>query len=286
MSRRRPPTLLLFFPICGLAALWSRKDSDYGGSAAGKSPIERAIDAANTQDPAKMRAAARKLRAEGHTDLADRLEQAAALFQKMRAQPKAVWPADADPVNEPWLRDEPVPGQEDLMIADWLQRTDNGGPPLTVEDLYPDRKLRRALTPRERWALGPYFPVSADLDGAELRFETPPNWTQQMANDQPVYAVTFGVAGKPVVYFPKGPRSLLSRFWLAVLGHELIHGAQFRVSGGALNTTEDLLRWGYELTPTEVQARFYQRVIYGDLLRRAAAYWEPRGGVPLFPLPL
>lgn len=285
MARRRPSPLLLFFPICGLAAIWGRRSDDtYAGNAAGKTPLERAMEAVKTEDPAKMRAVARQLRAEGETTYADGLERAADMIAKMKTTPRAQWPAGADPVDEPWLRDEPVPDQTDLMVADWLQRPDNGAPALTTADLYPDRApTRRLLTPRERWALAPYFPVPDDLS-AELRFERPPNWTDEQTQQTGVYAVTYGIDGQTVVYFPHGPRLMLSRFWLAVLAHELVHGAQLRVAGGETGSIDAMAKYGYQNSPIEVQARYYQRIVYADLVTRARAYYLARGGIPVFPL--
>jgi hypothetical protein len=238
-----------------------------------------------TGDVKQIRALARKLRAEGERDMALRLEAAAELMEEMRGQQAQQWPAGADPVAETvWLEEPKTLTQDDLMVAAWLRAEDKGAPAFTVEDLYPDRSPeRRKLTPHERWVLGPYFPVARDLEAVVLVFKTaegvPPEVLAQL------YAITYPDGnGGALVYFPRGHLSLLSRWWMAVLAHELVHGAQMRLAGGSTrHATEAMVKWGYSSSPVEVQARYYQRLVYVDLARRARDYFLSRGPMPVFP---
>jgi hypothetical protein len=283
--------LLLVFGAGALVLAVSRGRGQLAGASAKPTPLERAtqaaIDAVTSGDPKKIRALAVELRAQGQTDLANRLEQAAVLVERMLSQPHASWPAGADPVDDPELRDPPPvpPSQDDLMVAAWLRAKDTGAPALVDADLKPNKHLRRPLTARERWFLGPYFPVAADLKTPILNFRLPPGTSTKAAADtmRQYYALTFYSPAKvPLVYFPHGPQSLLSRWWMAVLAHELVHGAQLRLGMTPAQTTDALVSYGYALSPIEVQARFLQRVVYGDLVKRAHAYFASRGPVPVF----
>lgn len=235
-----------------------------------------------------VREMVRQLRAEKETELADRIEQGIPLMERLiaeRGKPKPTWPAGADPVTDSYLLESGPPTvltQEDLMIAAWMRREDNGGPPFVEADLYPDRVTRRYLTPRERWFLDPYFPVKQDLE-AELFFDnTPKPGIEQYVKR--LFAVTTRPGGKTLITFPNGPASFLSRWWMALLAHELSHGAQYRIGLTEQEAEREFARWEYVLSPIEVQARYYQRLVYWDLARRAREFWLSRGPMPKFPI--
>jgi hypothetical protein len=280
----KPLILILALPC--LLALLARKRSYPAGELAGATPFDRAVRAAQTNDTKVMRAEAKRLRAEGHAPYAQALETAADIAEKMKvasSQPPLLWPAGADPVSDMSLRNPPSHlTQDDLMVAAWLRDEDNGGPAFVTADLYPDRELKRRLTPRERWVLAPYFHVASDMD-PELNFGVPKGMPAG-AFPANVYAVTFGTPDRGcTVVFPRGPQSLLSRWWMAVLVHELVHVAQLRLAGGDTGATAAQIKWGYERSPTEVQARYYQRLVYNDLVRRARESFLSRGPMPMFP---
>jgi hypothetical protein len=254
-------------------------------------PIERAARALELAlekgDARYVRELARQLRAEGETELADKLDQGMPLLERLiaqRSRPKPTWPADADPVADAYLLEDGPPSvlsQEDLMIAAWMRHEENGGPAFVKADLYPDEVTTRQLTPRERWFLGPYFPVAQDLD-AELHFSKPPPGAAEYTKN--LFAVTTrGANGKVWINFPNGPQSMLSRWWLSLLAHELTHGTQYRLGMTERQAEDEFVRWNYVLSPIEVQARYIQRVVYWDLARRAREFWLSRGPMPLFP---
>lgn len=270
-----------------LLALASRRRSETvpAGALAEGTPLERAQRAVETQDPKAMRAEAKRLRADGYKQIGDALDQAAVITEKMiarRNQPAPVWPSTVDRVLNDWLLAPPATlTQDDLMVAAWLRSDDNGGPAYVVGDLYPDRVAKRSLTPRERWVLSPYFPVVQDF-AAELNFGVPPGTPPGVVPGN-LYAITIGTTEGPKIIFPKGPQSLLGRWWLAVLAHELVHVSQVRIAGGDPGAVDAQIKWGYELSPLEVQARYYQRLVYDDLVARARAFFLSRGPMPKFP---
>lgn len=251
-------------------------------------PIERAARAfelaLEKQDIRYVREIARQLRAEGHIAIADKLEQAIPLTEKLieqRKKPPPTWPSTVDQVLDHELLNMPTTlSQDDLMVAAWMRREDNGAPPFETADLYPDRVTTRQLTPRERWFLSPYFPVASDL-GAELHFgAVAPEFAQATEN---LAAVTHPYEGHIRITFPNGPQSMLSRWWMALLAHEITHVAQYRLGLTTQQATEDFIKWQYTLSPIEVQARYYQRVVYADLVRRAREFFLARGPMPIFP---
>jgi len=249
----------------------------------GKTVMERVMETLKTEDPAKIRALARQLRKEGETVMADRLEMAADLVAKMKKAPTDKLPASVDPLDESYLLNKPTTlDQTDLMVAAWLRAEGKGAPPFITADLYPEQVTERGLTPHEMWVLSPYFPVDSDLTAPVLHFGLPPGAPPEAAPEG-LHAFTYLEWGRAHIRFPGGPVSMLGRWWLCMLAHELTHAAQFRVGMTAQETTDTLARYGYNNSPIEVQARFYQRLIYADLARRAREYFLRRGPLPVFP---
>lgn len=285
VSNRFVPALLLtglVFAISRARVLYIPLGAETG------TPMERAGKALELamekRDIRYVREIARQLRAEGHSLIADKLDEAIPIVQKMieqRKKPAPVWPAGADQVLDSELVNMPtVLTQDDLMVAAWLRRDDNGGPPFVEADLYPDRVTTRQLTPRERWFLAPYFPVASDLE-TELHFGKPPAEYAEAAKNLAAYTHPFG--GHIRITFPNGPQSMLSRWWLALLAHELTHAAQYRLGMTTQEAEAEFIKWQYTLSPIEVQARHYQRVVYADLVRRARDFYLSRGQLPIFP---
>lgn len=245
----------------------------------GTTPAERAARVLETLDVKRIRAEAARLRKLGETQWADALEKAIPTVERLariKKEPKPVWPRTADPVAEDFLLNPRPLTDEDLRIAVWMGAPDNGGPALVPADsTMPQPGSKRRLTPRERWLLAPYFPVTADLD-LEIVFGPPPGGDTFV--NPLMHAVTASVgSGAPMVFFPNGPQLMLDRFAMCVLGHELIHGAQARIGMRSTDPLESYARWGYELSPHEVQARAFQRVMWFDFAKRAAAYFAARG---------
>lgn len=273
--------LLAVLPIGAVALLLTKKTA--GSTPASRDDIDpnepigmRVARALDTLDVGVIRREAARLRKEGQAFWADTLEKAIPLVEKMKAQKKE-WPDTADGVLEPYLLNPPVPSDEDRLVDSWMVAADNGGPPLVALDTTLQQAgASRYLTPRERWLLAPHFPVAEDL-GLELVFAPPKEIPAELI-DPRMWAVTIKRSTDTVarVYFPQGPRLLLSRWWLCVLGHELIHGAQIRIGMTPAEVTDSYLSYGYQLSPPEVQARAFQRAMWLDFAKRAKAWKAKR----------
>lgn len=281
------PLGLLFLAVKKSSASSSAAPQSDDELEEGGPPSQRAARALESLDEAKIKAESARLRKQGHTMWADALDRALPMIKMLKEQegtPKPEWPSSADSVPDFFLLNPPAfETQDDKLCAAWMRSQDNGGPPLVEADYrLPAPGARRPLTPRERWLLGPYFPVKQDLD-LEIVFEPPPGMPREVV-DPLLHAITAMPPGTttPKVFFPNGPELLLNRFWLCVLGHELIHGAQLRIGLTQQQSLESFVRWGYQLSPIEVQARAFQRVIWFDLASRARAYFLRKGPLPTF----
>jgi len=142
----------------------------------------------------------------------------------------------------------------------------------------------RKLNAFERWALEPYF-IDEDLTATIYNGVLPPIIDRSKLppgidlDNLPVtaHAMTFGTPGggsPPMIWLVHFRPQLWRRWDLSLLAHELSHGAQVRMGG---LTPAELLalmtRYGYEGSPTEVQARWMQGAVLSKLDSRARAFY-------------
>lgn len=184
------------------------------------------------------------------------------------------WPVDAR--LRLTLRD-PQPRTEDDDIFDaWIRDSRSGAPRLTDVDLKPQPGKRR-LTAIEKWLLTPYFPFPGDLGDRWIHngFE-PPRLGGTIPTN--LYAWTepnpdTGGAEGAILFFPNEARTLIDRWWLSCLAHELWHAAQMRIGLTEAQRKASNRRWGYVDSPIEVQARWQQKRVFDGVTAAARAFY-------------
>lgn len=170
------------------------------------------------------------------------------------------------------------PGPDDMLWAQYAGDARRGGATLSTLDLDTSTPITRKLTRFELWALAPYFPVDQDLDVMIHNGRNPPAPAHV---DPKLWAeLQPGIIGwtSPVkphdIWFPNSVRPLWSRWWLAVLAHELSHRSQIRMGMEPVDAVEAVRKHGYINSPIERQARWLQRKVLDDLPARARRFYE------------
>lgn len=174
------------------------------------------------------------------------------------------------------LLDNDVADEFDVLWARFALHPERDGPKLLEKDLQPHAPESRTLTDFEIWALEPYFPVASDLALVDVHNGlTPP--APPHVDPQHWQALFMNVAAKTDrdggIWFPNKVRGLWTRRWLAVLAHEVTHRAQMRMGATDEEAVQAVHQHGYWDSPIEVQARWMQRVVLRDLVRRAYAFF-------------
>ena len=228
---------------------------------------KRMVDALITGKPATIRAEAKRLRSEGWPTLADDLEASARHLESpggLEQMPERAPVGTYDPFVEPVSETTP----DDRAFAAWIRDPRSGAPELGREDLEPMQGPRR-LTDYERWVLGPYH-YADDLTHPTLYLGMPPpDFPPGVKIPEQLWAVTT-ITGD--IYFPNHPRSFLTRWWLAVLAHELYHVGQARLGLTSWQAQEAILKHGYAQSPVEVSARWKQRQTYDGVTKLAREF--------------
>lgn len=182
--------------------------------------------------------------------------------------PKTPLPPYVDPTDAELMTLPNLASAEELRWARYARDPDRPGPRLEI-DAGP---VTRKLNAFELWALGPYFPVEEDLKAHSIHLGKWPPWVPRDA--MPAGGVLGGITDPNTgdVWFPE-VRELWSRYWLAVLAHELTHAAQMRMGMTRDQIIQALREHGYVQSPIEVQARAFQRRVLRGLAERARAFY-------------
>ncbi len=182
--------------------------------------------------------------------------------------PRVPIPPYVEPTDKELMTEPNLASAEELRWARYARDPDRPGPALE-NDAGP---VTRKLTAFEIWALQPYFPVEQDLTSHQIHQGQWPPWVP--ADARPLGGVIGGITDPDTgdVWFPL-VRPLWSRGWLAVLGHELTHGAQLRMGATKQQIIDSLRQHGYVQSPMEVQAREFQRRVLRGLAERARAFY-------------
>lgn len=150
------------------------------------------------------------------------------------------------------------------------------GPKLESDDTNPTAG-HRPLTEFERSILGAYFDPRV-LDSVIVYNGERPAWVSPTAQIPPqLWSLTVknvtpdGIRSE--IWLPRKV-ALWHRWWLALLGHEVTHGAQGLMGLTSEQAAEAFKKYGYVRSPVERQARWMQQRILDGLDQMASAGGE------------
>lgn len=185
------------------------------------------------------------------------------------AEEEREWPEEARFLDQRLFNPPVMPNEEDRFFSAWIGDSRSGSQ-LSSVDVSP-RAGKRHLTAYEKWALRPYFPYAPDLDEPVINDGIkPPGWEYEQ-DPEGIRAATSPLTKE--IYFPHGPTKFTDRWWLAALAHELWHLAQIRIGLTPEQAAGALMKWGYESSPIEVQARYQQARVYDGLAKSARTFY-------------
>ncbi len=177
--------------------------------------------------------------------------------------------------SDDYLLNPPTtPQPEDELWSRYIHDPSRPGPRVIADE----SAVARKLTDFERWALGPYF-IADDLEVEVYNGAAPPGFDQSKVDQIPksLWAVTLAKpSGGALIWLPR-LQHLWERWWLSLLAHEMTHAAQVRMGGQSQEElAKQMQRYGYEGSPTEVQARWMQGRVLNGLDARARAFYAKR----------